>query len=166
MTSSPSPTPTATDDLYDVVRLTLRLSRRFLQALDEPLEHATGLNTKELVVLAAIMDGASTPGKVAAAQNLPAPTVTRIVTTLVEAGLVERVTDPTDLRRFELRLTPQGQATRASVRASGISIVETHFGHVPDATVQAALSALKTLHESLNAGPLNAAAPLSTGRTA
>ena len=160
MTLSPSPTLTATDDLYDVVRLTLRLSRRFKHALDEPLEQATGLNTKELVVLAAIMDGASTPGKVAAAQNLPAPTVTRIINTLVEAGLVERVTDPTDLRRFELRLTPQGQATRASVRANGMTIVGTHFGHVPDATVQAALHALRALHEVLNA------APLTTGRTA
>ena len=152
--------PTPADDLYDVVRLTLRLSRRFKQALDEPLEHATGLNTKELVVLAAIMDGAHTPGKVAAAQNLPAPTVTRIITKLVEAGLVERVTDPADLRRFDLRLTPQGQATRARVRASGQDIVHTHFGNVPAPTVQAALGALSALHEALNA------APLTTGRTA
>ncbi|WP_309573200.1 MarR family winged helix-turn-helix transcriptional regulator [Deinococcus sp.] len=160
MSLSLPPTPGPTDDLYDVVRLTLRLSRRFKQALDEPLEHATGLNTKELVVLAAIMDGASTPGRVAAAQNLPAPTVTRIINTLVDAGLVERVTDPSDLRRFELRLTPQGQATRASVRANGMAIVETHFGHVPESTVQAALSALKALHEAMNT------APLTTGRTA
>ncbi|GHF55103.1 DNA-binding MarR family transcriptional regulator [Deinococcus metalli] len=161
MSLSLSPTDAPPDDLYDVVRLTLRLSRRFMQALDEPLEQATGLNTKELVVLAAIMDGAHTPGKVAAAQNLPAPTVTRIITTLVGAGLVERVTDPSDLRRFELRLTPQGEATRAGVRASGQAIVGTHFGHVPPATVQAALEALRNLHDALSPQPLAA-----TGRTA
>lgn len=152
--NSPTPTPSQaqTDDLYEVVRLTLRLSRRFAQVLDEPLEGALGLNIKELVVLAAIMDGAQTPGRIAAAQNLPAPTVTRIVSKLVEAGLVVRVTDPGDLRRVELRLTPQGTATRSRVRATGQDIVQAHFGHLPEDTVRAALNALNALDTALRPG--------------
>ena len=149
---TPSPTQAQTDELYEVVRLTLRLSRRFRQVLDEPLEGALGLNTKELVVLAAIMDGAQTPGRIAAAQNLPAPTVTRIVSKLVLAGLVVRVTDPGDLRRVELRLTPQGTATRARVRATGQDIVQAHFGYLSADTVRDALASLDALTAALKPG--------------
>ncbi|WP_102128356.1 MarR family winged helix-turn-helix transcriptional regulator [Deinococcus planocerae] len=140
-------------ELYDLVRLTLRLSRRFLSALDEPLEAALGLNTKELLVLAAIMDGAGTPGAVAERQRLPAPTVTRIVTKLVGRGLVERVTDPGDLRRQRLRLTPQGEATRGRTRATAQDIVDAHFGALPAEHVGAALAALRALEADLRAAP-------------
>ncbi|WP_216328856.1 MarR family winged helix-turn-helix transcriptional regulator [Deinococcus aestuarii] len=140
-------------ELYDLVRLTLRLSRRFLSALDEPLEAALGLNTKELLVLAAVMDGADTPGTVAARQKLPAPTVTRIVTKLVGQGLVERVTDPGDLRRQRLRLTPQGEATRGRTRATAQDIVDAHFGALPAEHVGAALAALKALEADLKPAP-------------
>ncbi|PJI52331.1 hypothetical protein CTI14_44125, partial [Methylobacterium radiotolerans] len=44
-----------TSDLGEVVRLTLRLSRRFRRALDEPLLSELGLNVKELLVLAAVI---------------------------------------------------------------------------------------------------------------
>lgn len=155
----PPPAASSTDDaLYLLVRTTLRLSRQFRQALDEPLERALGLNTKELLVLASVMDGFDTPGAVAARQNLPAPTVTRIVTKLVGAGLVQRVTDPADLRLQRLRLTPQGEATRARTRATGQDIVQAHFGHLPPERVQAALAALNALDEALNAAP-----PVPTG---
>ncbi|MFK7603661.1 MarR family winged helix-turn-helix transcriptional regulator [Deinococcus sp. SM5_A1] len=140
-----------TDQLYDLMRLTLRLSRRFRQALDEPLETALGLNTKELLVLASVMDGEQTPGRIATKQNLPAPTVTRIVSKLVNNGLVERVSDPADLRCFHLHLTPQGEATRARTRESGRAIVASHFGHLPPQRVQAALTAMQALHNALNA---------------
>ncbi|WP_291430030.1 MarR family winged helix-turn-helix transcriptional regulator [Deinococcus sp.] len=156
------PAASATNDLYLLVRTTLRFSRRFRQALDEPLERALGLNTKELLVLASVMDGYDTPGAVAARQNLPAPTVTRIITKLVGAGLVQRVADPADLRLQRLQLTPQGQATRARTRAAGQDIVQAHFGHLPPEKVQAALAALSALDDALNAAP--PAAP--TGGTA
>ncbi|WP_226342569.1 MarR family winged helix-turn-helix transcriptional regulator [Deinococcus sp. AJ005] len=148
--SSPPPA-TQTDELYDLMRLTLRLSRRFRQALDEPLETALGLNTKELLVLAAIMDGAQTPGRIASKQSLPAPTVTRIVSKLVAAGLVARISNPADLRCFHLHLTPQGEATRARTRETGQTIVVSHFGHLPPQRVQAALNAMQALHDALSA---------------
>ncbi|UBV43297.1 MarR family winged helix-turn-helix transcriptional regulator [Deinococcus taeanensis] len=155
MTSSPPvPTPLPhTDDLYSLVRLILRLSRRVHHVLDDPLETALGLNTKELVVLATIMDGAATPGAVAQAQNLPAPTVTRMITKLVQAGLVQRFTDPSDLRLQRLELTAQGQATRARTRAVAQDVVHAHFGHLPPERVQAALNALQALDQALHGGP-------------
>ncbi|NTY01755.1 MarR family winged helix-turn-helix transcriptional regulator [Deinococcus sp. JMULE3] len=153
MNGSPAPAPTAPvmDDLYGLVRLILRFSRRLHHVLDDPLETALGLNTKELLVLATIMDGAGTPGAVAQAQNLPAPTVTRMVTKLVQAGLVRRVSDPGDLRLQRLELTPDGQATRARTRAVAQDIVHAHFGHLPPERVQAALAALADLDAALHA---------------
>ena len=139
-----------TDSLYEMIRLTLRLSRRFRQALDEPLETALGLNTKELLVLASIMDGEQTPGRIASKQNLPAPTVTRIVSKLVKNGLVERVSDPADLRCFHLHLTPQGRATRARTRETGQAIVASHFGHLPPQRIGAALKAMQDFHDALS----------------
>ncbi|WP_119672482.1 MarR family winged helix-turn-helix transcriptional regulator [Deinococcus sp. RM] len=152
MNASPLP-PTAPvmDHLYGLVRLILRFSRRVHHVLDDPLETALGLNTKELLVLATIMDGADTPGAVAQAQNLPAPTVTRMVTKLVQAGLVRRVSDPGDLRLQRLELTPDGQATRARTRAVAHDIVHAHFGHLPPERVQAALAALADLDAALHA---------------
>jgi DNA-binding MarR family transcriptional regulator len=147
--NEPSPSP----ELYDLVRLTLRLSRRFLAALDEPLEQALGLNTKELLVLAAIMDGADTPGAVAEWQSLPAPTVTRIVTKLAAQGLLERVVDPGDLRRQRLQLTPRGEATRSRTRSSAQDIVDARFGDLPAEHVGAALAALGVLEADLKAAP-------------
>ncbi|MEW6422563.1 MAG: MarR family winged helix-turn-helix transcriptional regulator, partial [Deinococcota bacterium] len=120
MKSSPSPS----DELYTLVRQTLRLSRRFRQVLDEPLEQAVNLNTKEVLVLGAVMDGFDTPGAVAEHHCLPAPTVTRIVTKLAGQGLLERVCDPADLRRQRLRLTPAGEAARARTRAAAHEIVQ------------------------------------------
>ncbi|GBF07607.1 MarR family transcriptional regulator [Deinococcus aerius] len=137
------------DELYRLVRQTLRLSRRFRQVLDEPLEQAVNLNTKEVLVLAAVMDGLDTPGAVAEHHRLPAPTVTRIVTKLAAQGLLERVTDPADLRRQRLRLTPAGEATRTRTRAASQDIVQAHFGHLPPAQVHAALVALEGLEAAL-----------------
>lgn len=151
------------DELYGLVRLTLRLARHFRQRLDEPLEQAVGLNTGEVLVLSAIMDGCDTPSAVARRQSLPAPTVTRMVTKLVDLGLVRRVSDPDDLRRQRLQLTAQGEATRLRTRKSAQAIVRGRFGDLDPAQVRAALAALDTLAASLNltAAPPVAPAPLA-----
>lgn len=135
----------STPELYTLVRQTLRLARRFQQTLDEPLERELGLSIKELLVLAAVMDGAHTPGAVAERQALPAPTVTRIVSRLAEQGLLERASDPADLRRFRLRLTPAGEAARARIRTLGPQIVQDQFGFLPGSQVEAARAALEDL---------------------
>lgn len=147
------------DELYGLVRLTLRLARHFRQRLDEPLEQAVGLNTGEVLVLSAIMDGCDTPSAVAERQSLPAPTVTRMVTKLVGAGLVQRVTDPDDLRRQRLQLTAQGEAKRLRTRESAQAIVHDLFGGLDPAQVTAALAALETLAADLDLTPAPPVAP-------
>lgn len=141
----------STDELYTLVRQTLRLARRFQQALDEPLERELGLSIKELLVLAAVMDGADTPGAVAERQALPAPTVTRLVSRLAEQGLLERASDPADLRRFRLRLTPAGEAARTRIQMLGPQIAQDQFGFLPAAQVGAARAALEALEAAFPA---------------
>ncbi|WP_394649956.1 MarR family winged helix-turn-helix transcriptional regulator [uncultured Deinococcus sp.] len=138
------------DELYGLVRLTLRLARHFRQQLDEPLEQAVGLNIGEVLVLSAITEGCDTPSAVARRHSLPAPTVTRMVTKLAEAGLVRRVTDPDDLRRQRLQLTAQGEAKRLKTRESAQAIVHDSFGGLDPAQVRAALNALETLSTRLD----------------
>ncbi len=156
MNSSGSAGAGGTSDLGEVVRLTLRLSRRFRRALDEPLLSELGLNVKELLVLAAVMDGAQTPGGVAARQSLPAPTVSRIVGKLVEMGLIVRAADPVDLRRFELHLTPEGERRRERVREVAERVVDEHFGHLPPERLAQARRALEDLHAALEGAGENA----------
>src|SRR5690348_4947752 len=47
-------------------------------------------------------------GQLAAAEQVSAPTMTRIVTGLESRGLAERVKDVNDARRVQIRATPKG----------------------------------------------------------
>lgn len=70
-------------------------------------------------VLAKLAVGvARTPGELARIEEVSAPSMTRTVNGLVEAGLVARTTDPDDGRRHLLALTPEGAAMVERTRAS------------------------------------------------
>jgi DNA-binding MarR family transcriptional regulator len=57
-----------------------------------------------------------TPKELAAVEKVSAPSMTRTVNGLVEAGLVARADDPTDGRQVILSLTPEGRATIRDTR--------------------------------------------------
>ena len=70
-------------------------------------------------VLAKLAMGvADTPGELARIEEVSAPSMTRTVNALVDAGLVARATDPDDGRRHLLTLTPEGSAMVQRTRAS------------------------------------------------
>ena len=144
-------TPLPPSDLNLLVRSVLRLSRAFHGALDEPLEAELNLNMKELVVLTAIADGGTYPSQIAARHHLPAPTVTRLLGHLSELGLVRRVTEPDDLRKFRLELTEEGEQTRDHTRAASERILHGVFGHLPSAALRRAIAALAELEAALQA---------------
>ncbi|WP_027481594.1 MarR family winged helix-turn-helix transcriptional regulator [Deinococcus pimensis] len=135
----------------DLVRRLLRLGRAMYAVLDEPMGAALGLNLKELLVLSAISSGDDSPGRIAARQHLPAPTVTRLVARLVELGLVERGGDPSDLRRSPLRLTDAGLALDARRREEAARLLAGYLAHVADDTVHDAIVALTRLEAELGA---------------
>jgi DNA-binding MarR family transcriptional regulator len=55
-----------------------------------------------------VFGGPMTLGQLAAAEQVKAPTMTRIVTGLEKIGLAQRVTDENDARRVRIRATAKG----------------------------------------------------------
>ncbi|UFA51693.1 MarR family winged helix-turn-helix transcriptional regulator [Deinococcus radiophilus] len=149
--SPPPLTPTETDQqLFDLVRAVLRLSRRFTVAVDGPLEAELGLNIRQLLVLATVVDGQDTPSQVAESLGLTPPTVTRLISALEDQGLLERGQVPGDLRRCQLRATPAGETLRGQMRQLSRHTVLQEFGRVDTAAVSAAAASLSTLEAALD----------------
>jgi DNA-binding MarR family transcriptional regulator len=70
---------------------------------------ASGLGPSRLSALSVIgFGGPLSLGSLAGAEQVSAPTMSRVVAALEEAGLVERQPDPADGRRTLLRATPRG----------------------------------------------------------
>jgi DNA-binding MarR family transcriptional regulator len=57
-----------------------------------------------------------TAGALAAHEQVRKPTVTRILSALVDEGLVERTPDPADRRMAWVQLTPTGRSLMRTVR--------------------------------------------------
>ncbi|GCE40414.1 transcriptional regulator, MarR family [Rhodococcus wratislaviensis] len=55
-------------------------------------------------------DGAMTPGNLAAREKVQPPSMTRVIASLVELGLVERAPHPTDGRQIIVTLSDAGHA--------------------------------------------------------
>lgn len=90
----------------------MRISRRvrFESAADQLPPH-------QFSVLARLDRGAATPGELAEIEKVSAPSMTRTVSALVEAGLVDRADNPADRRQVVLRLTDSGREVLSDVRA-------------------------------------------------
>lgn len=71
----------------------------------------TALTLSQLAALATLeRHGALTPGELAAHERVQPPSMTRIVTTLQDAGLVARSPHPSDGRQALLTVTPAATA--------------------------------------------------------
>lgn len=68
-----------------------------------------------LSVLFALRTGAKTPGELADAERVSAPSMSKTVSVLVDRGLAERSPDPDDGRRCLLEITKEGSAALAEV---------------------------------------------------
>ncbi len=82
-----------------------RLARRLRQ------QSAEGLSPSQASALASIeRHGAPTPSELATIERIQRPTATRILSALVEAGLITRETDTSDRRVARVRVTREGAA--------------------------------------------------------
>src|SRR3954470_18936565 len=81
-----------------------RTARRLRQ------QAGTDLGPSQLSALATIeRHGPLTPSELASIERIQRPSATRIVSRLEEAGLVERVADPTDRRSFTVSVNAEGR---------------------------------------------------------
>jgi MarR family transcriptional regulator for hemolysin len=103
------------------IRLTVNLvivARRWRSLLDERLR-LIGQSAARMEALAAILNSPSLSAQVDIAKRLriEGPTMTRMLDTLEQDGLVERLPDPCDRRTKQLRLTPAGETVLEDIFA-------------------------------------------------
>lgn len=105
----------------------MRISRRvrFESAADELPPH-------QFSVLTRLDRGTATPGELADIEKVSAPSMTRTVSALVEAGLVAREDNPADRRQVVLRLTGSGRERLRAVRARRDLWMATRLAQLPE----------------------------------
>lgn len=107
-----APQKTADGDLAGRLRLAvMRLSRRLRQ---ESVADVTQSQLSTLATIARLEP--VTLGRLAAAERVRPPTVTRVVGSLEDVGLVERERDPGDGRVWYVRLTAAGHRLLHQIR--------------------------------------------------
>ncbi|MFC8047660.1 MarR family winged helix-turn-helix transcriptional regulator [Nocardia sp. NPDC057353] len=92
------------------------------------------ISLTQLSAIATLLrDGAMTPGALAAKERVQPPSMTRVIASLTELGLVERKPHPTDGRQIIVSLSPAGQALVADeVSAREAWMTEQLSGLDPD----------------------------------
>lgn len=89
----------------------MRLSRRMRQ------ERTEGLSASQVAALATMeRQGPLSLGELAALERVQPPSMTRVVTGLVDAGLAERMPHPTDRRQVLVSVTESGRQLLAADR--------------------------------------------------
>jgi DNA-binding MarR family transcriptional regulator len=88
-----------------------RLQRRLRQ------ESLGGLSPAQASALGSVnRHGSPTLGELAGIEQVQPPTMTRIVASLTEAGMVTRVADAADRRSARVRITPSGERALERIR--------------------------------------------------
>jgi len=89
---------------------------------------ATGEGPARLSALSALVfGGPMTLGRLAAAEQVTPPTMSRIVTGLKRGRLIERVRDSKDARRVQIRATPSGTRLLQQGRRRRIEYLASHL---------------------------------------
>ena len=111
-------TRTERDRLTSDLRMAcMRISRRVR------FESTASVAPHQFSVLARLEEKPRTPKELAAFEKVSAPSMTRTVAGLVEAGLVARADDPTDGRQVILSLSPEGRRTIRDIRRRRDAVV-------------------------------------------
>jgi DNA-binding MarR family transcriptional regulator len=143
---TPPPQPSATTRFLTAH---WRIGRAFNEYLNALLLERYSLNLKDFLVLASIDRGAAYPSEVSERLKLPRDMTSRILQTLLKAGLIDRAIDDKDSRRTRLEATEKGRGVHESVHHELERVLEPLLERLPIASADF-LTALETLNETLN----------------
>ena len=73
--------------------------------------------------------------------------LSRVVSKLEELGLIERISDPADLRSANIAVTPAGHSVHERIRDSRASIISSCMNRLPERSVSVLIAALPALEE-------------------
>jgi DNA-binding MarR family transcriptional regulator len=100
------------EELASRLRLSINRLHRLLRQ-----ESLAGLSPAQASALGAVHRlGSPTLGELAAIEQVQPPTMTKIVATLADGGMVTRVTDAADRRSARVRITPAGKKSLERIR--------------------------------------------------
>jgi DNA-binding MarR family transcriptional regulator len=102
MATDRDPTLRVLDELGRVVRHLTRIS-------GGPDEGPPMTSTQRLALFELVEEGPMRLNDLAARMGISAPTASRAVDALADAGLIERLTDPNDRRALHIELTSEGR---------------------------------------------------------
>jgi DNA-binding MarR family transcriptional regulator len=126
--------PNADPSLSAALRISvMRLSRRMRQERDD-----VGLSATHLAALATLERHGPIPlGELAAREKVAPPSMTRVVSRLATAGLVDRQVRPGDRRQVLVTITDQGRALLAADRRRRDEWLSARLAELPRADTEA-----------------------------
>jgi len=117
----------------------------------------SGITPSQSSALARIeSDGPVRLGTLAELEGTTPATMSRVIDSLADLGLIERVTDPLDGRARLVQLSPEGGALLTDLRRRNTEALRTAIADLDDAeraTVTAAIPVLQHLSDLLQAPP-------------
>jgi DNA-binding MarR family transcriptional regulator len=139
---------TTQPDPQDITRLRVavgRLHRRLAQRASGELTFA-----QISAIVTVDKHGPIRQGELAAREKVAAPSMTRTVAGLIEAGLVEKIPDPEDGRSSHIVVSPSGRVLIEKVRSERSALLTERTARLTPAqyaTLVAALPVLEQLAE-------------------
>lgn len=140
--STRAPRAGSADDVADRLHsAAIHLLRRLRREDD-----ASGVSAPRLSALSVVVFGGPvTIGDLAAAEQVRVPTMSRLVVTLEEAGLVQRVPDATDRRVVRVEATEAGRTLLHAGRRRRVAALAADVGRLSATQRRALLAAIPLL---------------------
>jgi DNA-binding MarR family transcriptional regulator len=138
-----APGDPAAADPQEIARLRVAIGRLHRRMVQRASGNLTFSQTSALVAVEKV--GPIRLGELAARERVAAPSMTRTVSGLVEAGLLNRAGDPQDGRSFLLSITDLGRSFLEGLRTERNAALAEGVSHLTAAEYQALRAALPVL---------------------
>ena len=141
--STETPGDPAAADPQEIARLRVAIGRLHRRMVQRTSGNLTFSQTSALVAVEKV--GPIRLGELAARERVAAPSMTRTVSGLVEAGLLHRAGDPQDGRSFLLSITDLGRGFLEGLRTERNAALAEGVSHLTTAEYAALRAALPVL---------------------
>ncbi|HET9171783.1 MAG TPA: MarR family transcriptional regulator [Actinospica sp.] len=138
-----APADPAAADPQEIARLRVAIGRLHRRMVQRTSGNLTFSQTSALVAVEKV--GPIRLGELAARERVAAPSMTRTVSGLVEAGLLHRAGDPQDGRSFLLSITDVGRGFLEGLRTERNAALAEGVAHLTVAEYEALRAALPVL---------------------